>query len=84
MMPKIKKTRLNDYKLEKVAKLELKIIHGKDYIIEGYKCYPRGNKCVVVGKDTGNDFDMGRAAERIQEKLREQGLEIDSFRFAFI
>jgi len=97
MIPKIEKWHIdndiekakdhegNERPLSNAARLEVKVIQEKKGSINGFKFMFRGDRCVAIGRDTKNDFDVWEAAAQIQHYVKEMhGKDIDRFRFAFI
>lgn len=84
MLPKIEKLTIEKATLLPAAKLELKLINMQKITVNGFKFMIRHNRCVAVGKNTKNDFDLISAAAEIQEHARKlTGIAPDKFRFAF-
>jgi len=85
MIPKIEKIHLTDKNLSKAAKLEVKLIRQQPNTINGFRFRTRDDRCVAIGVDTGNDFDVWNAAAEIQCYVKKMtGVHIEKFRFAFI
>lgn len=75
----------NERPLGEAAKLEIKVIQQKKGSINGFKFWFKEDRCVAIGPDTKNDFDVWEAAAQIQHYAKEMGFDVpDKFRFAFM
>ena len=85
MIPKIEKLELKDLSLSCGAKKEVTSILRNKKNILGYKFRVRGEKCVAVGRFSGNDFDIFRFTANIQTLMEKRGHTIpEKFRFVFL
>lgn len=84
MLPKIEKVTLKDKKLMPAARLEIKLLRMQKVTINGFRFLIRGDRCVALGPNTKNDFDLISTVAEIQEHSRQMtGKAPDRFRFAF-
>lgn len=84
MIPKIEKLTLKGKTLMPAAKLEIKLLRMQKVEINGFRFLIRGDRCVALGPNTRNDFDLFSTAAEIQEHVRQlTGKAPEKFRFAF-
>ncbi len=85
MIPKIEKLNLKELNLSCGAKKEAAAIISRKQNINGFKFSTFKDKCVAVGRFSGNDFDLWDFAAKVQGMMEKKGRDIPArFRFIFI